>query len=80
MKLGNKGTPEDKARIRMKAFMEAWKEGGTDEIQDAYNGFTGKGPAHDEAHGDYSTFAVTINGKTYLMGAPDKSNPIFWIR
>ena len=36
--------------------------------------------AHDEAHGDYSTFAVTINGKTYLMGVPDKSNPIFWIR
>jgi hypothetical protein len=119
---GNKGTPEDKARIRMKAFMEAWKEGGTslgdaeqaaaclwsrgkifipdrDEIQDAYNGFTKFrrdkdlyttikeyaiadtiDRAHDEAHGDYSTFAVTINGKTYLMGVPDKSNPIFWIR
>jgi hypothetical protein len=119
---GNKGTPEAKARIRMKAFMEAWKEGGTslgdaeqaaaclwsrgkvfipdrDEIQDAYNGFTKfrrdkdlyttiqeyaiadtVDRAHDEPHGDYSTFAVTINGKTYLMGVPDKSNPIFWIR
>jgi len=119
---GNSGTPEDKARIRMKAFMQAWKEGGTslgdaeqaaaclwsrgkmfipdrDEIQDAYNGFTRFrrdkdlytniteyavadtiDRAHDEAHGDYSTFAVTINGKTYLMGVPDKSNPIFWIR
>lgn len=119
---GNSGTPEDKARIRMKAFMQAWKEGGTslgdaeqaaaclwsrgkifipdrDEIQDAYNGFTKFrrdkdlyttikeyaiadtiDRAHDEAHGDYSTFAVTIDGKTYLMGVPDKSNPIFWIR
>jgi hypothetical protein len=119
---GSKGTPEDKARIRMKAFMEAWKEGGTslgdaeqaaaclwsrgkifipdrDEIQDAYNGFTKfrrdkdlyttikeyaiadtVDRAHDENHGDYSTFAVTINGRTYLMGVPDKSNPIFWIR
>src|SRR2546430_276868 len=119
---GNSGTPEDRARIRMKAFMQAWKEGGTslgdseqaaaclwsrgkifipdrDEIQDAYNGFTNFrrqkdlyttikeyaiadtiDRSHDEAHGDYSTFAVTINGKTYLMGVPDKSNPIFWIR
>src|SRR5258708_4611434 len=119
---GNSGTPEDKARIRMKAFMRAWKEGGTslndaeqaaaclwsrgkvfipdrDEIQDAYNGFTKFrrdkdlytaineyaiadtiDRAHDEGHGDYSTFAVTINGKTYLMGVPDKANPIFWIR
>ena len=119
---GDSGKPEDKARIRMKAFMQAWKEGGTglgdaeqaaaclwsrgkifipdrDEIQDAYNGFTkfrrdkdlytnikeyaiadtiDRG--HDEGHGDFSTFAVTINGKTYLMGVPDKSNPIFWIR
>jgi len=119
---GDSGKPEDKARIRMKAFMQAWKEGGTslgdaeqaaaclwsrgkifipdrDEIQDAYNGFTNFrrqkdlyttikeyaiadtiDRAHDEGHGDYSTFAVTINGKTYLMGVPDKSNPIFWIR
>jgi len=118
----NSGKPEDKARIRMKAFMQAWKEGGTslgdaeqaaaclwsrgkifipdrDEIQDAYNGFTrfrkdkdlytnikeyaiadNIDRAHDENHGDYSTFAVTINGRTFLMGAPDKSNPIFWIR
>ena len=119
---GNGGTPEDRARIRMKAFMQAWKEGGTslndseqaaaclwsrgkifipdrDEIQDAYNGFTKFRKdkdlyttineyaiadtidrAHDENHGDYSTFAVTINGRTYLMGVPDKANPIFWIR
>ena len=35
--------------------------------------------AHDEGHGDYSVFAVSINGKTYLMGVPDKANPIFWI-
>jgi hypothetical protein len=119
---GNSGTPEDRARIRMKAFMQAWKQGGTslgdaeqaaaclwsrgkifipdrDEIQDAYNGFTKFrrdkdlytaiteyaiadtiDRAHDEAHGDYSTFAVTINGKSYLMGVPDKANPIFWTR
>ncbi len=119
---GSNASPEDKARIRMKAFMQAWKEGGTslndaeqaaaclwsrgkvfipdrDEIQDAYTGFTKfrrdkdlyttiteyaiadtLDRAHDEAHGDYSTFAVTINGKTYLLGVPDKANPIFWIR
>jgi hypothetical protein len=119
---GSNLSPEDKARIRMKAFMQAWKEGGTslndaeqaaaclwsrgkvfipdrDEIQDAYNGFTKfrrdkdlytainayaiadtLDRAHDEAHGDYSTFAVTINGRTYLMGVPDKANPIFWLR
>ena len=118
---GDSGTPQEKARVRMEAFMKSWKEGGTslgdaeqaaaclwsrgkvfipdrDEIQDAYNGFTkfrrdkdlytniteyAIGPnidrAHDEGHGDYSVFAVSINGKTYLMGVPDKSNPIFWI-
>jgi predicted translin family RNA/ssDNA-binding protein len=35
---------------------------------------------HDQSHGDYTTFEVTINGRTYLMGVPDEANPIFWIR
>ena len=116
------GQPEDKAKVRMRVFMQTWKEGGTslndaeqaaacmwsrgkmfipdrDEIQDAYNGFTSFRKAkdlyttineyaiadtmsrgHDEGHGDYSEFQVTINGKTYVMGVPDKQNPIFWIR
>jgi len=116
------GQPEDKAKVRMRVFMQTWKEGGTslndaeqaaacmwsrgkmfipdrDEIQDAYNGFIAFRKAkdlytnineyaiadtisrgHDEGHGDYSEFQVTINGRTYLMGVPDKANPIFWIR
>ncbi|HYS52247.1 MAG TPA: hypothetical protein VER58_00615 [Thermoanaerobaculia bacterium] len=116
------GQPEDKAKVRIRVFMQTWKEGGTslndaeqaaacmwsrgkmfipdrDEIQDAYNGFNSFRKAkdlyttineyaiadtisrgHDEGHGDYSEFQVTINGKTHLMGVPDKANPIFWIR
>jgi len=35
---------------------------------------------HDDAHGDFTQFDVTINGVGYTMGVPDKPNPIFWIR
>lgn len=116
------GAPQDRARVRIKAFMQAWKEGGTSlndseqaaaclfargklfipdqqEIRDAYEGFVafrkaknlytdiadysiGDPPvrSHDEVHGDYTEFDVTINNYPHTIGVPDKANPLFWVR
>ncbi len=35
---------------------------------------------HPGRGGDYSVIEVTINGDSYHIGVPDRSNPLFWIQ
>jgi hypothetical protein len=79
---GSSGTPEDKARIRMKAFMQAWKEGGTslNDAEQAAACLWSRGkifiPNGNEIQDAYNGFTKFRREKD----VPDKANPIFWIR